>query len=273
MKKTDYLDRILTRKKQEVASLIQETESNPKHILNQILGQTHILKSHFSKSLKRQGLGVIAEVKRRSPSLGEIRQIDNPAELALKYCQGGASAISVLTDMEGFGGSISDARQVVQAVTLQYPDVAVLRKDFILHPLQLAEAVYAGVNAVLLISHAVGKNLKLLIQEAQRLGLETLTEVHDLTGLKLALEAEAPIIGINHRNLETFEMNMNISEMLRPLIPPHVVAVAESGIHEPSQAKRMRELGFDAILVGEALVRSNDPSMLIKQMRGGENEN
>lgn len=272
MKRNDYLDKILVRKKQELEQLINETKRDPKHPLNQILNQSRAPSTHFSKALKKPGLNVIAEVKRRSPSLGEIGQIDNVAELALKYCQGGASAVSVLTDGEGFGGSLSDAKLVAQTLATQYPSVAVLRKDFILHPLHLAEAVLVGAHAVLLISHAVGNNLKFLIQEAHRLGLETLTEVHDIEGLQLAIEAGAPIIGINHRNLTTFELDLNISQTLRPMVPPHTIAVAESGIHEPSQAKRMQELGYDAILVGEALVRSKDPTKLIRQMKGERHE-
>ena len=272
MKSASYLDNIILYKKQEVDRLIHETKDTPEHNLNQILNQIHTPNSHFSNALKGPNLAVIGEVKKRSPSLGEIGQIDNPAELALKYCQGGASAISVLTDAKSFGGSLSDMNQVKQAIKGQYPHVSILRKDFIIHPLQLAEAVYAGANAVLLIVHAVGKNLTFLLQEAKRLGLEVLTEVHDLADLELALEAEAPIIGINHRNLTTFEIDLGVSAILRPLIPSHIITVAESGIHQPHQAQQMRELGFDAILVGEALVRSKDPSKLIKLMRGKNDE-
>lgn len=267
MKTANYLDEILIHKKQEIDRLVHETKAEPQHPLNQILIQTHPLRTRFSTALKQSSLAVIGEVKRQSPTSGKIAQIENPEELALKYCQGGASAISVLTDAKNFGGSLSDLSQVAKGIASQYPNVAVLRKDFIIHPLQLAEAVYAGANAVLLIVYAVGKNLKFLIQEANRLGLEVLTEVHDLADLELALKAEAPIIGINHRNLTTFEIDLSISETLKPLIPPHIITVAESGIHQPMQAKRMRELGFDAILVGEALVRSKDSSKLIKLMK------
>lgn len=262
----NHLEHILRLKRKEVARLEEKAEMNSNHSLNQILKQTREPKSHFSKALKGQHLNVIAEVKRRSPSCGEIRQINDPAALALEYCRGGAAAISVLTDEQSFGGSLGDLREVTSVLAVQYPQVAVLRKDFILHPLQLAEAVLEGAHAVLLIAHAVA-DLKSLIQEAKRLGLETLTEVHDRAGLELALEAEAPIIGINHRNLETFQVDLSISEKLRPLVPNHVVVVAESGIHLPDQAKRMRTLGFDAILVGEALVRSDNPSKLIREMR------
>ncbi len=267
MKTKNYLDKIINQKKIEVDQLIQATKNDSQHPLNQVLSQIHSPNTRFSKALQGSHLAVIGEVKRRSPSRGEMGRIENPAELALRYCQGGASAISVLTDAEAFGGSLTDLSNVVEALRLSYPKVAVLRKDFIIHPLQLAEAVIAGAHAVLLIVHVVGKNLKFLLEEAKRLGLEVLTEVHDLADLKIALEAEAPIIGINHRNLTTFEIDLGISETLRPLIPPHMITVAESGILQPEHAKKMRKLGFDAILVGEALVRSNDPSELIKLMR------
>lgn len=268
MKTVNHLEEIIANKKQEIERLVDETKYHPEHYLNMILNQNHLPSTHFSTALKKNNLAVIGEVKRRSPTCGEIRRIDDPAELALKYCEGGASAISVLTDARAFGGSLLDMVQVKQRLKEKYPSVSVLRKDFILHPLQLAEAVSVGVSAVLLIVNVVGMNLKFLIQEAQRLGLEVLTEVHDLPELELALEAGAPIIGINHRNLSTFEIDLNISEVLRPLIPAHIITVAESGIHQPMQARQMRELGFDAILVGEALVRSNDPSQLIKEMKG-----
>lgn len=272
MKPANHLEKIMAYKKQEIDQLIEDAKSHPKHSLNQILNRNHIPSKHFSTALKGPTLAVIGEVKRRSPTCGKIGSIEDPSALALKYCCGGASAISVLTDAKGFGGSLVDLKQVFQTLKSEYPHVSVLRKDFILHPLQLAESVLVGANAVLLIVNAVGKNLKILLQEAKRLGLEVLTEVHDLPELELALEAEAPIIGINHRNLNTFEIDLGISEMLRPLIPPHIITVAESGIHHPMQAKQMRELAFDAILVGEALVRSKDPSDLIKQMKGKKNE-
>lgn len=272
MKSANYLDKIILHKNQEVERLIRETKNNQDHPLNKILNQTHLPSTHFSAALKGPNLSVIGEVKRRSPTCGEIESINDPAELALKYCEGGASAISVLTDAHSFGGSLLDMSQVAKALKLHCPNVSVLRKDFIIHPLQLAEAVYAGANAVLLIVHVLGKNLKFLLQEAERLGLEVLTEVHDKADLELALEVEAPIIGINHRNLATFEIDLGISEILRPLIPPHIITVAESGIHQPLQAKQMRERDFDAILVGEALVRSKDPSRLINLMQGGNDE-
>ncbi len=204
MRSVNYLDKILIDKQKEVDLLIKVTQTDPNDPLNWILSQNRTAPKHFSTALTGPDLAVIGEVKRRSPTCGEIRQIDDPVTLALNYCRGGASAISVLTDAVSFGGSLNDLEKVSKALTLHYPMVSVLRKDFIIHPLQLAEAVLAGAHAVLLIACAVGKDLKFLIHEAQRLGLEVLTEVHDATDLELALEAEAQIIGINHRNLTTF---------------------------------------------------------------------
>lgn len=238
----DYLKKIAAYKQEEVANLLRK-------------------KKRFSAALKK--FAVIGEVKRRSPSRGVIGEIDDPVALAKKYIQGGAGAISVLTDGPSFGGCLEDLQRVSAGI-----EAPTLRKDFILHPLQLAEAATAGASAVLLIARLVGKELKSLMTTAELLGLETLTEIHDEEDLQLALEAGAPIIGVNHRNLETFAIDLSISDRLKPLIPAGVITVAESGIHTPEQAKRMRELGYDAILVGEALVKAENPARLIAAMRG-----
>lgn len=262
------LDKIIKRKQEEVDKLIHKTPAD--HPLNRI--RTERSSQRFSTALKQQHLTLIAEVKRRSPSVGEIGEIDDPARLALQFCQGGASAISVLTDFDGFGGSLCDLQLVSKGLAQEFPHVPILRKDFILHPLQLAEAVLAGASAVLLIAAILGPNLKNLIQESERIGLETLTEVHDFADLEIALEAGAPMIGVNHRNLKTFEIDLSRTAALRPHIPDPVVTVAESGIHAPEQARQMRDLGYDAILMGEALVRSKEPGKLIARMKGGIHE-
>lgn len=268
MKTNNHLDKILKDKQEEVKRLIALTTDNPDHPLNILLRQSHASTGAFAQALKSKPLSVIAEVKRRSPSVGVIQARLDPVTLALKYCKGGAAAISVLTDAVGFGGSLEDLHAIAIALKQHYPHVPILRKDFILHPLQLAEAVYAGASAVLLIVSIVGKDLPLLLKEASRLGLETLTEVHNISELELALEAGSPIIGINHRNLKTFEMDMSLSETLRSKIPPHIITVAESGIHEVVQAQHLYALDYDAILVGEALVKSHNPVSLLQQMRG-----
>jgi anthranilate phosphoribosyltransferase len=268
----NYLDQILLEKKKEVEQLISITHANPKHPLNKILNQQHILKKSFSNSLKSQKFAVIGEIKRASPTRGKIQDIPDPISLAIKYCQGGASAISILTDSKSFGGTLKDLSQVSKELAIHYPSVPTLRKDFIIHPLQLAEAVLAKTSAVLLIVRILGKEVKILLEEATRLGLEAVIEVHDLNELEIALAAGASIIGINHRNLTTFEIDLTLSEHLRPLIPSHVITIAESGIHTSEQAKHMQDLGYDAILVGEALVRLENPSSLIQCMKEGKDE-
>ncbi|NGX37067.1 MAG: Indole-3-glycerol phosphate synthase [Chlamydiae bacterium] len=272
MKTTNYLDEIIKRKKEEVKQLVELTKSNPNHVLNKILDQNRAPSTKFARALRGSTLAVIGEIKRSSPSAGVIQEIADPVELALEYCRGGVSTISVLTDKEGFGGSLDDLCQISLELGKEYSHIPILRKDFILHPLQLAEAVYAGASAVLLIVGVLGNDLKTFVDEATQLGLETLTEVHSLEELELALKANCPIIGVNHRNLKNFTIDLTLSETLAPIIPAYVISVAESGIQEPSQARKMDALGYDAVLVGQALVRSKNPSLLIAQMKGEPNE-
>ena len=249
-KKKNYLEKILVHKKREVDELLTSK------------------KGKFASALKQDSLAVIGEIKRRSPSRGALQEISDPVQLALEYCQGGASAISVLTDVH-FDGKLDDLKRVCQVLDHLYPHVPVLRKDFIIHPIQLVESLNAGASAVLLIAKVLGADLKSFILEAKRLGLETLTEVHDAEDLALAIQAGATIIGINHRNLSTFEIDLNISRDLRPLIPSSILTVAESGIFTPADADTMRKREFDAVLVGEALVCSDNPAELIAQLKGG----
>lgn len=259
----NYLDKIMQRKRQEVDNLLAHVESTPNHELCKILAQERPCSNRFANALSMPGLSVIAEIKRRSPSRGTIGSIPTPSTLALKYCLGGASAISVLTDSKGFGGCLEDLRVVSNGIK-----IPTLRKDFIIHPIQLAEAALAGAAAVLLIARSLGPKLQPLLREASRLGLEVLTEVHDESDLDDALEAGATIIGVNNRNLQSFEIDLNTSASLRKKIPSNVIAVSESGIHTPEAAKIMGDMGYHAILVGEALVVSENPSELIAKMRG-----
>lgn len=265
---TNYLASIVERKRIEVMKkheLLQSMKDHPLHAMGKV---ERTPTGHFAQALRGPKLGVIAEVKRKSPSVGDIHIIEDPVSLALAYCRGGASAISVLTDFAGFGGTLEDLQHVSRKIHLQYPHVPTLRKDFIVDPIQLAEAALSGASAVLLIVNVLGNELKYYLAEAARLGLETLTEIHTAQELEQALKAGSPIIGLNHRNLETFKIDLNLSKTLRPMFPKHVIAVAESGIHTAEQAQEMRRLGYDAVLVGEALVRAQDPAALIAQMRG-----
>jgi indole-3-glycerol phosphate synthase len=217
----------------------------------------------FASALRGAGLAVIAEVKQRTPSMGVLTDDYRPAELAAQYERGGAAAISVLTHRAGFGGTIEHLDEVRASTSLP-----VLRKDFITEPYQVLEARAHGADAVLLIMAALhAPGLARSLRLADRYGLAALVEVHDEQEAKEAVEAGAQIIGVNHRDLRTFEVDLSLTERLRPLIPPDRLLVAESGIKGADEARRMREAGADAILVGESLMRSPDPAELIRKLR------
>jgi len=219
----------------------------------------------FVQALQQPGLNIIAEIKRQSPSRGPLADIINPAELGLIYAAAGVSAISVLTD-EHFAGTFSDLQQVATALATQRP--AILCKDFIIDPLQIAQAKIAGANAVLLIVAVLQERTGEFLHICHQLGLEALVEVHNYKELMIALEREAKIIGINNRNLEDFSVNTNLALELINYLPARIIKVAESGIFTASLAKQYQQAGFHAVLVGEALVTAKDPSQLIKTMRG-----
>ena len=218
----------------------------------------------LAAALGGPGLAVIAEVKRRSPSAGAIALDLDPITLARSYADGGAAAISVLTDGEHFGGSLDDLRVVAESVGLP-----VLRKDFILHPVQLVEARAARADAVLLIVAALDDALlESLIAEAGRLGMTALVEAHDEVEVVRAAAAGADVIGVNNRDLRTFEVDPGTAERLRHLIPTGVIAVAESGISDAWVAGRMAAAGYDAVLVGEAATRAPDPAAFVASLQG-----
>jgi indole-3-glycerol phosphate synthase len=196
-------------------------------------------------------VGVIAEVKRRSPSAGAIREEADPVETALLYEKGGASAISVLTDLEYFGGTLGDIERVTSHTKLP-----VIRKDFIIDELQILEARNAGASAVLLIVRLLGReSLRALRDIAHEAGMVALVEVHDDEELDIAIDSGARIIGVNNRDLDTLTIDLAVSERLIPRIPKGVTAVAESGLRSPDDVRRMADAGADAVLVGEALMR------------------
>ncbi|KWW99856.1 indole-3-glycerol phosphate synthase TrpC [Carbonactinospora thermoautotrophica] len=206
-------------------------------------------------ALKGQGVRVIAEVKRRSPSKGPLAEIADPAGLAAEYEAGGASVISVLTERRRFGGSLEDLAAVRAAV-----DLPILRKDFIVSSYQLWEARAHGADMVLLIVAALDQNaLVSLIDRAESIGLTPLVEVHDEEELERALAAEARVIGVNARNLKTLEVDRSTFARLAPKIPSEVVKIAESGVRGPHDLIQYANAGADAVLVGESLVRGRDP--------------
>lgn len=220
----------------------------------------------FLTSTEEEPYRIISEVKKASPSKGVIREDFDPLAIAQAYERGGANAISVLTEPHFFQGNLE-----YLAGIRRYVSIPLLRKDFIVSKYQLLEALVYGADFVLLIAAALSKKeLKELLNYSRHLGMEPLVEVHDKTDLTKAIYAGADIIGINHRNLQTFEMNMNLCYDLIPLIPNGKVIVAESGIYEHGQLEDLNKAGVDAFLVGESLMRQDDVESALRCLKTGE---
>lgn len=209
-------------------------------------------------------VGVIAEVKRRSPSAGTIHADLDPVAHARAYAAGGAVAISVLTEPDHFGGSLHDLQHVAAAVP-----VPVVCKDFILDDVQLLAARAAGASAVLLIARILtGSRLRELIAAAGRLELGVLVEVHSVDELDAAIAAGAAVVGVNNRDLDTFALDLASGERVLRAVPRHLVAVGESGIESRADVERMAAAGADLVLVGTALVRHADPRTAVRSLCG-----
>jgi indole-3-glycerol phosphate synthase len=213
-------------------------------------------------ALRTDGVTVIAEVKRSSPSKGELAPIDDPAALAHDYETGGAHCISVLTEQRRFGGSLADLAAVRAAV-----DIPVLRKDFIVSSYQLWEARAYGADLALLIVAALEQEaLVSLVERAHSLGLTALVEVHDEREVRRAVAAGAAVIGVNARDLRTLEVDRTTFGRLSPLIPDHIVKIAESGVRGPHDLIAYAHDGADAVLVGESLVTGQDPRAAVHDL-------
>ena len=207
---------------------------------------------------------IVAEIKRRSPSRGWIRADLDPPAVAVAYEKAGAAAISVLTDARFFGGSLEVLAAVRRATTRP-----LLRKDFVLEAYQVDESRVAGADAVLLIAAILPREtLADLLGRARDLGLDALVEVHDREELETARSVGADLIGINNRDLRTFETDLAVTEQLAPLAPPGAVLVAESGIFGPGDVARLAEAGAHAFLVGESLMREDDVGTALRELRG-----
>ncbi len=218
----------------------------------------------FRRALEGPCVALIAEVKRRSPSAGSIREDLDPASLATRYAAGGAAAISVLTDGPHFGGSLDDLRAVVDRVA-----VPVIRKDFILSEEQILEARAAGASAVLLIVRALSpQRLASLRRFAADLALDALVETHNASETDKALEAGAEIVGVNSRDLDTFRTDTDGAWRHFDQIPTGIVAVAESGMATPADVERAAAAGADAVLIGTALSAAPDPEVLARELGG-----
>jgi indole-3-glycerol phosphate synthase len=214
-------------------------------------------------ALRRETVAVIAELKRRSPSKGTLNNALNAGQGVL-FERGGAAAISVLTEPEFFGGSLDDLIAVRSAVRLP-----LLKKDFHIDPSQLIEARMAHASAVLLIARALSpEDLPRMMAAARYLDLETVVEVRTEDELQRALEAGAEIIGVNSRDLETLAVDETVPERLIPLVPSHLITIWESGLENVDQVRRAAACGADAVLVGSALSRADDPSALVRSLSG-----
>lgn len=213
-------------------------------------------------ALRRPGVGVIAEVKRASPSRGALADIPDPADLASLYAAGGARCISVLTEGRWFGGSLEDLAAVRAAV-----DIPVLRKDFVISSYQVHEARAHGADIVLLIVAALEQQvLTGLLERIESLGMTALVEVHDEEEADRALDAGARVIGVNARNLRTLEVDRSVFERIAPGLPNRIVKVAESGVRGPHDLIRYAAAGADAVLVGEGLVTQKSPQEAVAEL-------
>lgn len=257
-----FLEQIVTGKKKEIQGLkkrLGEREYRearhlpPVRSLVTALGQT------------ASSPALIAEVKPASPSKGDIRPDADPAVTAREYEAGGAAAVSVLTEETYFKGSLANLTRVKESVRLP-----VLRKDFILDPLQLVESRLAGADAVLLIAAMLsGEEMGKLIREARDLGLEVLAEVHGEEELERTLAAGPDVLGINNRNLHTFETDLSVTERLRNRVPAGIPVIGESGVHSREDFQRLARAGVDGILVGEYLMRHASPRAAAESLTAG----
>lgn len=260
------LDEILARKRIEVAERVQR---RPLAELQSALAAQSEPRGHdradteggrFARALREPGVGVIAEIKRKSPSGGELRPGASAADLATMYATSGAAALSVLTDTHFFGGTDADLVSARESSGLP-----VLRKDFIVDAYQIYEAAALGADAILLIVRSLtDTELRTFLHLATDLKLDALVETHSAAEVERALHANARIIGVNNRDLDTLVTDVTLAPRLRSLVPRDRVFVAESGLSRPAQMVELREAQVDAVLIGETLVRSQDPGATLR---------
>ncbi len=256
------LDEILATKRVEVAAAKQRESAGA--LAARARACTRKPASLRASLASADGVRVIAEIKRKSPSKGEIRRDFDPVAIARAYTAAGAAAISVLTDERYFGGSLA----TLEAVRAATP-IALLRKDFVVDAYQIDEARVAGADAILLIVAALAPaELAAFAKHAAGLGLEALVEVHDSAELEIALASGAALIGINNRDLRTFETDLAVTERLAPRAAGRALVVAESGILGPPDVARLARAGAHGYLVGESLMREADVGLALRKLRG-----
>ncbi len=251
------LDEILVRKKEEVKRLCSFFDVS--RARGQVLGLPPC--RDFEAAIRSPGVSVIAEIKKKSPSLGRIADVDVVERLGI-YEGAGAAAVSVLTDKESFGGSIADLSECAEK-----SEVPLLRKDFIIDISQLFQSRLAGADAVLLIAAALSSDKYAeLLGITLELGMSPLTEVHNAEELEMVIPFLPPIVGINNRNLHTLKTDLAVTKELASMVPTHAAVVSESGIDERRQIEELKELRVDAFLVGTALMGAKDPAELLGRM-------
>lgn len=253
-----YLDRILAAHREQAGA-----DQRPFEVLRQQVASLDPPRGFRAALAAAQGLGVIAEVKRRSPSKGALAPDLDPSILAGQYAAGGATCLSVLTDRDWFGGSPEDLAAARSSVS-----IPVLRKDFTVSENDVVDARLMGADAVLLIAAALDDaELVAFHALAGELGLDALVEIHDEAELERALAVDATLIGVNQRDLVTFEVDTDRAVRMAPLMPEGVVRVAESGVRGAGDAARLAEAGYHAVLVGESLVTAGDPRAGVAALR------
>ena len=260
----DILDKIIKKTKED---LEKRKKDFPEEWLGRSLAFNPFMPKDVKKALtstKENPYRIIAEVKKASPSKGIIREDFDPLNIAVEYEKGGASSLSILTEPHFFKGD-----KEYLTMVRRYSSLPLLRKDFIVDKYQILEALVFGADYILLIAKALSrKELKKLYEYALHLGLEVLVEVHDKSDIVKAIFAGATIIGINHRNLETFEMDMELSKKLIPLLPNGKIIVAESGITTNETVKELSSVGVDAFLIGEHFMRQENIAEAVKKIKG-----
>lgn len=257
----DKLTEIMQWKHQEIDHLIREVDDHELVVFKDSAPE----RGSFIDALKGpKGLAVISEIKRRSPSAGQIKDLGPSIEQAEKYISAGADCLSILTDQKYFGGTLKDLDSVTAAYNRQNKGVPCLRKDFMIHPIQVLEAAQAGASAILIIVRALDDQTMTSLRYAADLaGLDCLYEIHSEPELETAVKHDAKIIGVNNRDLAVFKTDLAFSENLIPKFPKDVVAISESGIWTKEDAARVRACGAKAILVGEALMKAESTSQLM----------
>jgi indole-3-glycerol phosphate synthase len=263
---SDKLTEIMAWKRREIASSLRFVPDAELARLDASLPRP----PSFATALRRAdgSLAVISEIKRRSPSAGEIKANVSSLDQAKRYQSAGADALSVLTDEKYFGGTLADLQGVTSYFATTPPALPCLRKDFMVHPVQVREARESGASAILIIVRALNdEEIKVLFAAAKLSGLDALFEIHNESELDRAIAHGAKIVGVNNRDLAIFKTDLGLSERLIPRFPKDVIAISESGISTAADAARARDAGAHAVLVGEALMRAADPAQLLAAFR------